>query len=179
MLFDEVNTPEFRDRVEKRKQLKQRLQDEYSPKLWDRFKKKIRSRKFPSKKIEDLLASDSSAISVSTGRHFVEKEKHSTDRYSYYEDIACGLLGVEWSYEYCVECGEVVSRYGVLLNAIENVAVAYRYSDSTVEEVPPLGNFEEYLFGGLEQNVDEINAGIMPVSEIIDPLNFYNEVLPE
>lgn len=144
-LFD---SPEFKERVKKRKADRQHVVDNYTPVVWIKFKQKVMAKSFPAEKMQMFLLNNDKKVSVGTGFHWVEKKKHQTTKYSYYEDIAFGLLGIEWSYQYCDECGEITSRHGIALNAIENLATAYNFTNGTPKPHKPSDDFDDYLAGG-------------------------------
>lgn len=86
--------------------------------VWGKLREKFEVKSFPTQKMKD----ETHKVRTSDGSHWHEKNKHQTTHYSLYEPTL-EFYGIDWSYDYCHECREVVKQKGVLTNQIESVAV--------------------------------------------------------
>lgn len=111
------------DRIELRKKVRDNHEE-----IWAKVKAKFNDRNFPTQKMKD----ETHKVRSTDSAHWQEKNKHQTTHYSLYEPML-EFFGIDWSYDYCGECREVVKQRGVLTNQIEGMAIVKDFMNQPVK----------------------------------------------
>lgn len=172
MTYNELNNdPDFRERVAKRKKKIEKIRSVYNPKFWEQLKTRMLQKPFPEERFEGLIATGSNKVATSTGKHWEDKDKHQTIKYTLYEDYLVGLFGIDWSYQYCKECKNITSKSATLINGIENLVESYDYTNGTPKPYVAKGDIFAH---DMAEMSDDINTGLVGIDEV---LNFTSESL--
>lgn len=98
------------------------FKESYTPKLWEDSKKKFDTLSFPMNEVTKLISDKSDQVQLSNGNHFVDKEKHTITKVSYYQRTKNPFINMEWSYEHCGTCRNITKKSGTLFNLLESLA---------------------------------------------------------
>lgn len=126
-----------------RVQLRAKIRENHDA-IYKKLREKFELRNFPMTEFNERVLDCKKEEST----HKTEKETHKTTKFSYYEPMY-EFFGIDWSYEFCTECGNALKRKGVLTDQLANSAYTRKFDKDEPKQVEDL---VAILDGGLEVN---------------------------